>query len=310
MINFVPICLINRTLQRQMKHNLHITVNDFLGLDIPFTYNDKDILVSTNITPYVCSDKRSREPVRLGELRVAMMKSGKGSATVNAAPHCFEEGMMVLDGSGTLYENAEIVDDSIVPCVSISHSMIYNALRGDIPAELSRTSFSQTVVLTQKEQDVFCAMVETMKEYASNFPLPSRTFYDMVAAFLRFISELLVRSGEVKKNGICQSRMEGVYRQFVALVAKEGGHRRTLSYYAAQLCVSTHYLSIAVSTTGGISAKQFVDRSVVDEIKVLLRHSELSVSQIAEQLEFPNDSFMCKFFRRNTGMSPLVYRKQ
>lgn len=39
-----------------------------------------------------------------------------------------------------------------------------------------------------------------------------------------------------------------------------------------------------------------------------IRHSDLSVSQIADTMEFPNSSFLCKFFKAQTGTTPLHYR--
>ncbi|MBO5552932.1 MAG: helix-turn-helix domain-containing protein, partial [Paludibacteraceae bacterium] len=40
-----------------------------------------------------------------------------------------------------------------------------------------------------------------------------------------------------------------------------------------------------------------------------LRHSDKSLSQLAEEMNFPNTSFLCKYFKRMTGVSPLRYRR-
>ncbi|WP_270588002.1 helix-turn-helix domain-containing protein, partial [Bacteroides ovatus] len=44
------------------------------------------------------------------------------------------------------------------------------------------------------------------------------------------------------------------------------------------------------------------------EAKVLLKHSNLLVYQISDELNFPNPSFFSKFFKRMTGMTPHEYQ--
>ncbi|MBQ0093131.1 MAG: AraC family transcriptional regulator, partial [Bacteroidales bacterium] len=62
--------------------------------------------------------------------------------------------------------------------------------------------------------------------------------------------------------------------------------------------------------SSGQSVKSIIDNAVITEIKVLLRHSDLSVSQIADRLDFPGSSFLCKFFKAKTGITPLQYRRR
>jgi AraC-like DNA-binding protein len=43
---------------------------------------------------------------------------------------------------------------------------------------------------------------------------------------------------------------------------------------------------------------------------LLLKHRNLLVFQISDELNFPNPSFFSKFFKRMTGMTPAEYQKQ
>ena len=45
-------------------------------------------------------------------------------------------------------------------------------------------------------------------------------------------------------------------------------------------------------------------------MRLLLKQSDKSIKEIAEELRFPNQSFMGKFFKEHTGMSPSAFRKQ
>jgi hypothetical protein len=54
-------------------------------------------------------------------------------------------------------------------------------------------------------------------------------------------------------------------------------------------------------------AGQWIDAYVILEAKTLLKSGKLTIQQISEQLNFSNQSFFGKFFKRCAGMSPKDY---
>ncbi len=60
----------------------------------------------------------------------------------------------------------------------------------------------------------------------------------------------------------------------------------------------------------GSTPKELIDNVVVAEIKVMLRYTDLTVQQIAYHLDISSESFLCRFFRRMTGFTPLEYRNK
>ena len=82
------------------------------------------------------------------------------------------------------------------------------------------------------------------------------------------------------------------------------------SFYADKLCLTPHYLSSVIRETSGQTVMQWINQAVILEAKVLLKHSNLLVFQISDELNFPNPSFFSKFFKRMTGMTPAEYQKQ
>ena len=81
-----------------------------------------------------------------------------------------------------------------------------------------------------------------------------------------------------------------------------------LQRYANKLCISTRYLSTIVRNIAHSSAKEFIDRSVLLEIKMLLQSTDLSVQEIAYRLHFPDQSYLGRYFKKHTGESPTEYR--
>lgn len=58
----------------------------------------------------------------------------------------------------------------------------------------------------------------------------------------------------------------------------------------------------------GMSPKEVIDQQIIVEIKTYLLNTDLSVKNIASELNFEDPSYMCRFFRRMTGVSPISYR--
>ncbi|WP_418983763.1 helix-turn-helix domain-containing protein [Alistipes sp.] len=107
---------------------------------------------------------------------------------------------------------------------------------------------------------------------------------------------------------VTTTRQTELFHRFVALVHEHCTSQREVTFYADKLCISTRYLSTIVRSVVHSSAKEFIDRSVVLEIKILLQSTDLSVQEIAYRLHFPDQSYLGRYFRKHTGESPTEYR--
>lgn len=162
------------------------------------------------------------------------------------------------------------------------------------------------VRLDENEQEIFRQMtvlyLRTLQTYGESSGLSK----GLAFCIMKFAMQACSSKRAVANEST--SRTNELCGRFIALLGESRGTKRTIGWFAEQLCVSNHYLSIAVKQISNQSVKSLIDNAVITEIKVLLRHSELSVAQIADKLEFPSSSFLCKYFKAQTGMTPLQYR--
>ncbi|NDV60334.1 helix-turn-helix domain-containing protein [Bacteroides sp. 519] len=100
-----------------------------------------------------------------------------------------------------------------------------------------------------------------------------------------------------------------IYKNFIQLVHKYCKQVREVTFYANELSISTRYLTKIAQRTDKITPKMFIDNCVIQEIKLQLQSSENSIQQIARELNFPDQSYLTRFFKSRTGMTPGEYRK-
>lgn len=75
------------------------------------------------------------------------------------------------------------------------------------------------------------------------------------------------------------------------------------------LCVTPKYLSQVVYKVSGRFAGDWISDYVILEAKAMLKSRKYTIQQIADMLNFANQSFFGKYFKDKVGCSPSEYQK-
>ena len=97
--------------------------------------------------------------------------------------------------------------------------------------------------------------------------------------------------------------------KFIDLVQENYRKERLIGFYADKLCITPKYLSKLVKDHTGRSAGEWIENHVILDARAMLQSSDMTIQQIATSLNFPNQSFFGKYFKRATGISPKQYRQ-
>lgn len=101
-----------------------------------------------------------------------------------------------------------------------------------------------------------------------------------------------------------------IVKQFLALL--DTGICRTereVRYFAERLNVSPKYLSATVKRVTGHSVSSFIDRATVSILKKKLDDERLSLTQIADQMNFNTLSYFSRYCQKHLSQSPSDYRR-
>jgi len=106
-----------------------------------------------------------------------------------------------------------------------------------------------------------------------------------------------------------QSKKDIVFQNFMLSLFRYYRKERDVAFYAKMQHITPRYFSTIIKEKSGSSALQWIVQMVITEAKRLLEGSDLSIKEIANQLNFPTQSFFGKYFKQYVGISPKEYRK-
>lgn len=86
--------------------------------------------------------------------------------------------------------------------------------------------------------------------------------------------------------------------------------RPSIASLAAHLNISQSYLYRVFFEEFGMSPKEYLNRFCLEQAKMLLRTSDLNISQIAASVGYSDVLAFSAFFSKRKGMSPTAYREK
>ena len=98
--------------------------------------------------------------------------------------------------------------------------------------------------------------------------------------------------------------------KFMRLVEQSDGRLRRVDDFANQLNITPKYLSTLLKETMSRRPSEMIKLFTLKAIERRLRFTDMTMQEIANDLNFPNASFFGKYVKEHLGMTPLEYRKK
>lgn len=98
--------------------------------------------------------------------------------------------------------------------------------------------------------------------------------------------------------------------RFKNLVEQHFKTEKFPGFYADKLSISSNHLNNICKMYLGRQAGEFVRERIVLEAKRLLVNPAISISHLSNELNFSDNSYFTKFFKKQVGMTPENFRKE
>lgn len=252
-----------------------------------------------------------KEPTRMNFILMALCKHGKAQYSIDTREQTVKPGDLLFISERHIVDNYMASPDFECLCIMVStefyHGFIQNVK--NVSSLLLFSMNNPVVSLTPREIQVYSNYYQTIREKMSDREHHYRT--DLVKALLLAMfydmSNVIWR---VEQQGAkSQTRADVIFANFIRLLEQHFRQERRVSWYAEHLCITPKYLSEIVKQVSKRTPNEWIDNYVILEIRVLLKNSTKSIKEIAEELQFPNQSFLGKYFKEHIGVSPSQYRK-
>ncbi len=103
---------------------------------------------------------------------------------------------------------------------------------------------------------------------------------------------------------------QALLEQFKNLVELHFKQEKFPSFYADKLHISSNHLNNICKSHLGKQAGEFIRERIVLEAKRLLINPGSSISSLSYELNFNDNSYFTKFFKKSTGMTPEEFRRK
>lgn len=272
------------------------------------SYIDDDIMVFDEIGALPLPN----EPRRMKCILFALCRHGKVQYSVDTEERMVAANDVIIISEGQVIDNYMLSSDLSGIAILISQNFFSEIVK-DIHGISSLFLFSRShpvFGLRQKEISTLMTYFDLIwnKMNDDEHHFRKDVVRSLIATMIYDLSQVIYRIQQQRSER--QSRAESIFTEFIRLVEQNFRHERRVSRYATLMCITPKYLSETVKLVSRRTPNEWIANYVALEIRVMLKNTTKSIKEIAEEMNFPNQSFLGRFFKEHVGMSPSEYRKR
>lgn len=270
-------------------------------------YFGNDLLLIDNIKKVPMPDSARRTNC----IMIGVCFSGKAKYTVDTRDFTVKANEAFIVSERHTLADFNLSEDFEALCIVLSVNFFHEIIRNvnEMSALFLYSRNHPVMQFKEKEQIIFKKYFDVIRSKITdkgNHFLKQLLSTLMLGMFYD-LSNVIYRAKQGNKDN--QSRPDAIFTTFIKLVEAHCKTERRVSWYALQLGITAKYLSETVKHVSRRTPNEWIENYVCLEMRVLLKNTTKSIKEIAKEMNFPNQSFMGKYFKENVGMSPSKYRK-
>ena len=267
---------------------------------------DNDLL----LTEHINEAPIPTEPRKMNFILIGLCTKGTIKYHLDTQKQFITPGDILIVSERHVVDHYQPSPDMEGLCMIMSVNFFHEIIQDvrDVSALFLFTRNHPVISLKRKEQEAFKEYFHVIQQKIGdkgNF-FRKDLVRTLLLAMLSDVGNIIYR---VKENDKPRTRAEAIFADFIKLVEANYRQERRVRWYAQQLCITAKYLSEMVKGASKRTPNEWIDSYTLMELRVLLKNSTKSIKEIAEEMNFPNQSFMGKYFKLHLGISPSQYRK-
>jgi AraC-like DNA-binding protein len=124
------------------------------------------------------------------------------------------------------------------------------------------------------------------------------------------LKTLLAKTLESPTPNFIKKSNSTVFQKYIDLLHQENKLTNKVKHYASLLNTTPQNLNTICRKETAQSASEILSEHIINEVKRLLVYTDFTVSEIAEKLDFKDNSHFSKYFKRLVGNTPIRFRNE
>lgn len=159
--------------------------------------------------------------------------------------------------------------------------------------------------ITKEQLSQVLDIIQTMRIVeASSIPLRHEMMVNQLEIIMALLYQFYIQTNPRKNYAVSRKS-----NSFHEAIFKHFRKQRDVKFYADLLCMSPKHFSTVIKHETGHSPSYWIHKRVIAEAKLLLRtQKDFNIQGISDKLGFEDQATFSRYFKRETGMSPMTYR--
>lgn len=250
-------------------------------------------------------------PIQLDMNVYFLCTSGQIDLEIDLNMYTLHEGDAAMILTGSFLRVIRIKDSARIAFIAINSDFLKYV--GNVKTVIEHVNKVKRMPVSHMEPDMMEESLMIYNEIKKKLSNPDYRFKEEVAkSYIQIMLcnffDRFVLKNETTEEQAPKSRKEELFKNFIKLVKDNYLNHRSITFYADKLCVSPKYLSSVVHKVSEKYATDWINQYVILEAKSMLRMEDTNIKDVSNHLNFANQSFFAKFFKKHTGYTPKEYK--
>lgn len=250
-------------------------------------------------------DHNPREPHRITFFALLIVTEGTGSHKIDLKKYALKKGTVLKIAKGQVhaFQDDLSYDGYLVIFTEEFVLKYFSKSSIEFISLLYNYHISEPVVENSPFNESFIELIAKELESENTYAQKN-----IVAKILELYLLKLERQNHTSSSAKLNKDHYPLFFQFKDLVEKNYRDTRNVKDYAETMSISTKHLNKIVKSFTLNTAKHFIDKYVILEIKRAILSTDNSLKEIAYEKGFNEVTNFTKFFKRHTDFTPKEYR--
>lgn len=176
----------------------------------------------------------------------------------------------------------------------------------------TQTYFHPVISLNGQESRTMKACLERIMEQINREDCPNRIPFIRLATVWHHVeldNIMQIHMKEISDSGKPLTRQQVLARELYIHIVNNYRNEHQAKFYAQKMCLTPQYLNQITTNIFGKTLSSIISDLLFSTARTMLLSSDMSIQEIADELNFADQSSFSKFIKKIAGKSPNALRK-